>query len=62
MQLQISYSLCRFVHQVQPEMINIDTLALGKIDQKTLQQEMEEKKALLVTPLICKVYCMDQDR
>ena len=32
--------------QVQPEMITLDTGALGQVDVKTLEEKMEEKKKL----------------
>ena len=34
--------------QVQPEMITLDTGALGQVDVKTLEEKMEEKKKLMV--------------
>ena len=37
-----------FAFQVQPEMITLDTGALGQVDVKTLEEKMEEKRKLRV--------------
>ncbi len=34
----------RVFSQVQPDMISLDTAALGQLDVKTVQEKMEEKR------------------
>ena len=34
--------------QIQPDMITIDTAALGKVDKKSVEDAMEEKKKRMV--------------
>ena len=46
---ELPYSRGNVSLQVQPDMITLDTSSLGLLDTQTLQQQLEEKKKLLVS-------------